>query len=291
MVDQSALAAALAVARRHGIRATEPRVLRDFSNLLVHLAPAPVVARVATVTAQVRADVAANLARDLAIATYLTATGVPAVPPSAELPSGPHIHHGHVITFWRYVEHDPDHAYSPAAFATHLADLHRALRDYPGDDLPTLPPTDVPGALAVLAGSDLLTDADRTALRAEFDRVNAAIANSDRPTQPLHGDAHPGNLLHTPNGPLWNDFEDAWRGPIEWDLACVARSGRIDGITALAAYPGAPTVADLGSCYAGRRLAGASWHLVLAHHFPDQRESARQRLTEWRNVTLEELCK
>jgi hypothetical protein len=38
------VAAAVAVARAHGVRVTEPRVLSDLSNVIVWLAPAPVVA-------------------------------------------------------------------------------------------------------------------------------------------------------------------------------------------------------------------------------------------------------
>jgi thiamine kinase-like enzyme len=38
--------------------------------------------------------------------------------------------------------------------------------------------------------------------------------------QPLHGDAHPGNLIATREGGLvWIDFEDVCLGPVEWDLA------------------------------------------------------------------------
>jgi hypothetical protein len=43
-----AVLAARAVASGHGIRSTDPGVLHDGVNVVVHLAPAPVVARVAT---------------------------------------------------------------------------------------------------------------------------------------------------------------------------------------------------------------------------------------------------
>jgi Ser/Thr protein kinase RdoA (MazF antagonist) len=39
--------------------------------------------------------------------------------------------------------------------------------------------------------------------------------------QPLHGDAHPGNLPASRDGLPWIDFEDVCRGPVEWDLATV----------------------------------------------------------------------
>jgi thiamine kinase-like enzyme len=37
--------------------------------------------------------------------------------------------------------------------------------------------------------------------------------------QPVHGDAHLGNVLATARGAVWTDWEDAFVGPIEWDLA------------------------------------------------------------------------
>jgi thiamine kinase-like enzyme len=40
--------------------------------------------------------------------------------------------------------------------------------------------------------------------------------------QALHGDAHFGNLLVTRDGLLWTDWEDAFLGPVEWDLASIS---------------------------------------------------------------------
>ncbi|MDX3103203.1 hypothetical protein [Nonomuraea angiospora] len=50
-----AVAAAVSLAEEHGIRVLEPVVLNDSFNLRIHLRPAPVVARVPTVTALGRA--------------------------------------------------------------------------------------------------------------------------------------------------------------------------------------------------------------------------------------------
>ncbi|MGH2584336.1 MAG: aminoglycoside phosphotransferase family protein, partial [Dehalococcoidia bacterium] len=46
--SQPAVAAAVAVARAHGLPVEEPAVLADLFSVMVHLRPAPVVARVAT---------------------------------------------------------------------------------------------------------------------------------------------------------------------------------------------------------------------------------------------------
>ena len=41
------------------------------------------------------------------------------------------------------------------------------------------------------------------------------------PEQLLHGEPHPGNVLNTKYGPLFIDFENTARGPVEYDLAWV----------------------------------------------------------------------
>ncbi len=50
-ISATAMRAAVAVAAEHGVRCDDPVVMRNASNLLVHLRPAPVVARIMTVTA------------------------------------------------------------------------------------------------------------------------------------------------------------------------------------------------------------------------------------------------
>ena len=37
----------------------------------------------------------------------------------------------------------------------------------------------------------------------------------------LHGDAHPGNVIVGPEGPLWLDFEEVCRGSAAWDYATI----------------------------------------------------------------------
>jgi aminoglycoside phosphotransferase (APT) family kinase protein len=107
------------------------------------------------------------------------------------------------------------------------------------------------------------------AFTAERDALVATWPSTE--TQPLHGDAHPGNLLMTPRGPVWNDFEDTWRGPVEWDLACLALTHRLDGMAAVREYP---PVGDLTFWLRLRKLHVAGWLTVLERRFPRYREAA-----------------
>jgi Ser/Thr protein kinase RdoA (MazF antagonist) len=54
------------------------------------------------------------------------------------------------------------------------------------------------------------------------------------PTQALHGDVSLRNLLCTPRGFVWNDFEDTFRGPVHWDVASFLSSLRRHGASELA---------------------------------------------------------
>lgn len=259
----------------------EPVVLRDGSNVLVHLAPAPVVARVASLTANVRPDIAATMAKDVALAGYLAENGIPVAAPSGELPPGPHRLWGRHVTFWTFVEHEPDHVWRPEQVGPLLAELHAAMRYFPGA-LPSVPPLDVVTALGYLGDDPLLTARDRTGLLDAARRIEAMSFTAE--TVPLHGDAHPGNLLATPNGPVWTDFEDAWHGPIGWDLACLMGTGRLDGRAAVASYPNLPEDSVLAPMLMARRLQTLVWSMVFLRRFPSPQRHADvlARLAEWR---------
>ena len=47
--------------------------------------------------------------------------------------------------------------------------------------------------------------------------------------QVVHGDAHLENLLADAGEPLWNDWEDAFLGPPEWDIACLVAAAEVTG--------------------------------------------------------------
>src|ERR1700722_3242031 len=93
-------------AQEHGITVSNAEVVADGSNLLVHLNPAPLLARVATTSALLRRPVSAWLGRDVSVAAFLHQQGMPVVPPSDLLPPGPHQYDGYTMSFCRSGEHD-----------------------------------------------------------------------------------------------------------------------------------------------------------------------------------------
>src|SRR4029079_5620140 len=97
--DREALDGAGAVGAAHGLRSTDPVILRDQLNVLVHLRPAPVVARVAGTIRWARPGTDWQ-GRELAVAVFLAGAGAPVVGPSDEVPPGPHEHEGRVLSFW-----------------------------------------------------------------------------------------------------------------------------------------------------------------------------------------------
>ncbi len=269
-----AVAAAVAVGARFGLPADTPEVLAERSNVLVRLGP--VVARVPATTLLTRPDAAAWLARDVALAAFLAGRGAPVVPPSTDPPAGPH-HAGDLpVTLWRYVAHVTSYRPAPAEVAGSLAELHECLREYPGE-LPTGGPlAEVHRMLGLLTG-ELGPAAEP--LRERAHRLAGELPAGQ--VQALHGDAHPGNLLSTPAGPRWIDFEDCWRGPLGWDLATLATTTRMDGAAALAAYPGAPGRDELAPFVELRRLFGVCWRFVIARRFPGRLPEAQAALAEY----------
>lgn len=106
------------------------------------------------------------------------------------------------------------------------------------------------------------------------DKVRPLVTRS-RPVQQLHGDAHPGNLLRTSEEWCWFDFEESVSGPVEWDIACLRSTSRLDGAQAIRAY-GVDEEASLRPFREFRQLQGAAWYAVLAERFPQRRDAARE---------------
>jgi thiamine kinase-like enzyme len=106
-----------------------------------------------------------------------------------------------------------------------LEELHGVLRSYPGE-VPLVCATDIPRALRLLdQAGDVASGAEVEVLRASAEELAPFLAEADSRWQPVHGDAHPGNMIATRDGLVWIDFEDVCRAPVEWDRAWLMEDG------------------------------------------------------------------
>ncbi len=276
-----AVRAAVAVASGYGVRCDDPVVLADGFNIVVHLRPARVVARVVRFPALLRSNVPELISRELAVAAFLAGQGVLATRPTNAVPARPHERDGLWMSFWEHLEVRPGFA-GPADFARNLRNLHDALRDHRTHDTPLDTAFFDVEAFLRRGGKYVdVSDEDTRVIAAELDRLRCGVAgNPTGPLRQLHGDAHPGNLLRTPEGWCWTDFEESMRGPIGWDLACLEGTTRIDGRAALRAY--GMSEEDVEPFRRLRRLQAISWFLLLAGSFPAHGERARTLLDQLR---------
>ncbi len=274
-VASAAAEAAVKVAASLGVRGTDPVILADGANVIVHLSPAPVVAKVAASTTAVRPEPAAWLQRELDVTGFLAGRGIPAVVPSPEVPATVHHGDGQVMSFWRYVD-SSGALPGEATIGSMLRDLHAALRDYPGQAPVLAPLGDIPAFLA--RPHAILTADQAAAVAAAYERLTAELG--PYLAQPLHGDAGAGNLMATGGGWVWHDFEDTCSGPVAWDLAASTASRRLDGARILAAY-GDQAPPHLAVCQQLRRLNLTVWYALYAERLPQLRSRTTELLALW----------
>lgn len=206
----NSLDAAIAVARAQGLRVDEPRVLKDSHNLVVHLAPSPIVARISQAISELRPNIRA---RELELTQWLAARGLPVLRPAADEVFE---QDAYELTLWPFVEDQrpPDGRAAGRA----LRAIDDALRDCP---------LDVGDFWPLREMKELNARYDVPAIAEEV-RAHIEGELQYEPVK-LHGDAHFRNCYFTAEGPLWADLEDACTGPPEWDAACMEYPQRVDG--------------------------------------------------------------
>ncbi|MFD5827618.1 phosphotransferase [Lentzea sp. NPDC060358] len=225
--------AAVAAGRELGLEITEGRVLYELFSVVVHLAPAPVVARVPTVLPHTTTleSLKKRQQQELDVAQWLHEQGTPVIPPSTLVPREPVQRDGFSITFWPFTEEDKSSEPDYARNSELSADLHRALRDYPGelDFLSSAEPRFVREGLDRLA--DLVTADDLARAKREWEVLEPLVSDEaafrarfpGADLQPIHGDSPPANIFASTGGPLFSDFELVTYGPVEWDLGGLGR--------------------------------------------------------------------
>ena len=207
--------AAVEVAQQLGLIVDEPVLIQETNNTVVWLRPHAIIAKVGT-----HADSADGLVREHEVASALAALGAPVGPP---LPGASPLRHsatGLVVTLWSRLDHDTDVQAPGPIVGTSLRQVHEALSIC---DL-ALPSFRIGLERARAALADdirvaALDAVDRAFLRTAFDELVAELGDRVLSERPLHGEPHDGNCLLTPGGLRWIDFENACRGPLEWDLA------------------------------------------------------------------------
>ena len=232
--DLTPIAAVARLAASHRVRFDELVVLKDGSNLLVHLAPVPVVLRVATFTAQIRLEPLPWLQREADLVSYLASVGAAVMTPSDAIPVGPHIVGGWAMSAWRYVDHRPGEIPDDRSALAALDELHEAMRGYPGD-LPLLNPAadDLDRAIAFGVGQGLFSSDQADDIRGRRDVAFGEVVAVAPDRQALHGDAFAQNSLVTDHGIVWIDFEDCCSGPLVWDHAILFRRVEYEAVAAI----------------------------------------------------------
>ena len=177
-------------------------MVKDGSNLIVHLSPAPVILRIATLTARVRHDPLPYLASEVALVSYLAAVGAPVMAPSPLVPAGPYVVDGWALSAWQLVEHQPERVPDVRAAFTALDELHAAMRGFP-DELPWLNPAvdDFDRALAFALETELLSASEAADLTRRRDGLLDELRALAPERQALHGDLFARNAVMTARGP------------------------------------------------------------------------------------------
>ncbi|MBK1883279.1 aminoglycoside phosphotransferase family protein [Luteolibacter pohnpeiensis] len=280
-----AIHAATEIAISHGIVPDRSDVLQNGNTVVVRLTE--------TLVARIVADVdgprqgTSWFERENAIAQHLAVLGAPVIPMHPELPPGPYHHSGYPVNFWKFVtqiELEP----TPGEIGSTLHHCHRLLESFQ-QPLPKL--AILHESLELLEtleqrGQFTTNTADllRESLAKSLDKIESSTM------QPLHGDAHPGNVLNTTEGLLWTDWEDAFLGPIEWDLASIIWNARIldndqetaDGI--LTSYEKSGGTIDpmvLQHCLIARAAVMSIWYPVLYPDLTPERKAKLQRRLDW----------
>jgi aminoglycoside/choline kinase family phosphotransferase len=120
-----------------------------------------------------------------------------------------------------------------------------------------------------------------------WDHLSTSIdVLSAHPHQPLHGDAHMGNLMNTTRGLLWTDWEDTFAGPVEWDVASIIWNAQIleeDHATVQAILDSYGPVNNeaLNQSLIGRAAVMTAWYPILYPNPNEERQRKLRSRIEW----------
>lgn len=202
-----------------GLDANEARLIRLGENAIYRLSDAPFVVRIAR-SAQMLDDVR----KEMRVARWLAIEDYPAIRLVSDLHDAetPLLVESHPVTFWHSID-----SVEPSPGPSDLGQLLRRLHELPVPEwlaLPNFQPfSRVERRLNCPPPEATSEEVDF--LRSRFKQLQDAVANLkfQFPFGPVHGDAHPKNLLRRTTGDVvLLDFEAFCWGPREWDLSLMA---------------------------------------------------------------------
>ncbi|WP_224089050.1 phosphotransferase [Nostoc sp. MS1] len=277
-----AINAACVVARQQNLKFDETVILQDRGNLVIHLRPAPVVARIATTTGTVRFG-NTWFANELTVASFLAQAGAPIVRPSNLIPPGPHQHGGLVLSFWEFVQ-EIDELPDANIVGRTLRECHEALVEFVGELTVLDPLTESENLLSNLIAQGAFSLSNSQMLQAVNYNLKNKFKQLQLPVQLLHGDANFSNVLNTTHGVLWTDWEDTFVGHIAWDIACLIASSHVfetdieRAASALKGYGLALDKEVLDLFVEARTFQTALWNFIIGQQHPESLERLEARL-------------
>jgi Ser/Thr protein kinase RdoA (MazF antagonist) len=215
-----AVAAAMSTASAAGLAVDDAVILNDSNRLVVRLTPCDIVARVTPVTHHAGHHVSAE--REVELVKRLAQAGSPVAALDARVEPRVFVQDRFKISLWAYYEPAESRVLPPAGYAQALERLHAGLRQ--ADFTSPHVMDRVAAVQQDVASRDVtpdLADTDRALLAGALRDLKRPVVNRSMPGQLLHGEPHRWNVLSTKNGPLFTDFENTARGPVEYDLAWV----------------------------------------------------------------------
>lgn len=280
---QRAVRAARDVLAAHEVLFDREELLQVGSTVVVRLSDS-VVARVVVDGEGVRQGTG-WLATEIEVVEHLCGRGAPVIPLHGGLPAGPHVRDGMPMSFWQYVRKSGREP-RPDEVGLALFRCHEALCDFAGELEPLAILRESLRVLETVTGRGFFASDDVALLRRHLEESLRVLA--DYPVRALHGDAHWGNLMTTGNGVLWTDWEDAFAGPVEWDVASVICNasvlgeGRAEAAAVVSAYEAAGGRLDeraLAQSVAGRAAVMTAWYPVLYPELsPERRHKLESRM-------------
>jgi hypothetical protein len=274
--------AAKEMAIAHGISPDRCDILQNGSTLVLRLSDS-LVARVVQDVNGPRQGTE-WFARENAIALHLTQNGAPIIPLHSGLPPGPHEHLGYPMNFWQFVT-STNTPPLPSEIGRTLHQCHLLLSSF-SSPLPKL--AILTESLSILKTRDLFPKDTLERLVRQLTQAIDILHTA--PHQPLHGDAHMGNLMQTTDGLLWTDWEDTFSGPIEWDLASIIWNAQIldedhdtvDQILSAYTQTGGQINRDyLHQSLIARAVVMISWYPILYPNPNADRQAKLQRRLDW----------